>query len=113
MLRIIGCLTVDHDLHLVLLAAALCSFGMVASLVVSSRVLRGGAPALWMPLLAVCAGSTVWATHFLAMLAYKTALPMTYDVSLTAGSYLVGVVVMGVGFAVALQKHAQPPAALF
>jgi diguanylate cyclase (GGDEF)-like protein/PAS domain S-box-containing protein len=103
-LRIIGCLTLDHDFRLVLLAAAVCTFGMLVSLAVSSRAVRGDHRNLWLALLALCAGSTVWATHFLAMLAYKTSVPMTYDPVLTAASFVLGVVVIGTGFAIALRN---------
>ncbi|MCW5625830.1 MAG: hypothetical protein KIT73_14050, partial [Burkholderiales bacterium] len=108
MLRVLGCLTVDHDLHLVLLAAAICTFGAIASLVVAGRAGRGERGNLWLALLAVCAGSTVWATHFLAMLAYKTVLPITYDPGLTAASYLAGVLIIGIGFRITLQGRRNP-----
>ncbi|MGE0861436.1 MAG: EAL domain-containing protein [Gammaproteobacteria bacterium] len=103
MLRVLDCLRLDHDPYLVLLAAAICCFGTIASMVVATRAMRGEHATLWMALLAICAGSSVWATHFLAMLAYRTAIPMTYDASLTLASYLLGVALMGAGLRVALR----------
>ncbi|MEO8298575.1 MAG: EAL domain-containing protein [Burkholderiales bacterium] len=105
MLRIIGCLTLEHDLQLVLVAAIICVFGTFASTVVASRAAAGQRRGMWLALLAVCAASTVWATHFVAMLAYRSAVPMTYDAGLTAVSYLLGAVVMGVGFTVAIRHY--------
>jgi len=103
-LRILGCLTVDHDYHLVLLAAAVCVFGTIASLIVANRATRGDRSAMWQVLLAVCAGSTVWATHFLAMLAYRTSAPITYAAGLTIASYSAGVVVIGLGCGIVLHR---------
>lgn len=108
MYRVLDCLSVDHDHSLVLLAAAVCSFGAAVSMVVSFRAIRGERADLWMALLALCSGSTVWATHFLAMLAYRTSVPMTYDVLLTAASYWSGVIVMGIGFRIGLRAWRAP-----
>lgn len=102
MLRIVDCLTVDHDLRLVLLAAAVCVFGWTATMIVSSRAAGPDRAVLWRCLLGLCAASTVWATHFIAVLAYQTSLPITYHAGLTAASLLVGLVVIGAGFAVAI-----------
>ena len=108
MMRVIGCLTVEHDLALVLVATAVCAFGTVASMVVSTRVVKDRYGRLWLYLLAICAGSTVWATHFLAMLAYRSAVPVTYAPGLTAASYLAGILVMCVGFSVVMRKPEDP-----
>lgn len=101
MFRVIDCLTIEHDPYLVLLAAVICTFGAAASALVSSRIVSSERTGLWVTLLAICGGSTVWATHFLAMLAFRTTLPMSYDPGLTVLSYLAGVLVMGAGVAVA------------
>src|SRR6185312_5555705 len=49
------------------------------------------------------AGSGVWATHFMAMLAYQPSLQIGYELSLTAASLLAAVAGMGSGFALAAQ----------
>ena len=102
MLRIVDCLTVDHDLRFVLLAAAVCVFGWTATMIVSSRAAGFDRTLMWRCLLGLCAGSTVWATHFIAVLAYQTSLPITYDAGLTAASLVLGVIVIGSGFAIAI-----------
>ncbi|MFT4182088.1 MAG: EAL domain-containing protein [Rhizobium sp.] len=48
---------------------------------------RGG----WLFLTAVAAGSSVWCTHFIAMLAYEVKAPITFDPILTMVSLLVAV----------------------
>jgi len=104
LLRIVDCLTVYHDYQLVLLAAGICVLGTIASLVVSNRTVRGDHLTMWRMLLSVCAGSTVWATHFLSMLAYQTSVPITYGTGLTAASYVAGTLVIGIGISIALRR---------
>jgi diguanylate cyclase (GGDEF)-like protein/PAS domain S-box-containing protein len=113
MWRIIDNLLVDHDLRLVLLAAAICLFGAVSTLSVSSRAAGKKRTALWLALLSVCAAATVWSTHFIAMLAYKVSMPMTYDPGLTALSFAGGAVVMGLGFFIAMRFRRASTARLF
>ncbi len=100
MIRIIDCLTLEHDLSLVALAATVCIIGTAASLTVTQRTGAGARRMLWLKLLAVCLGSTVWSTHFLAMLAYQTSVPMTYAPGLTTASFLAGTLVIGLGLRV-------------
>ena len=45
------------------------------------------------------AGAGVWATHFMAMLAYQPTMKIGYDLTETAASFLVAVLGMGAGFA--------------
>ena len=101
--RVVDNLLLDHDLRLVLLAAAICALGAVSTMSVSSRAAGPRRKALWLVLLSVCAAATVWSTHFIAMLAYKVGMPTTYDPGLTALSFVVGAGVMGLGFFVAMR----------
>ena len=55
----------------------------------------------WVFLAAVATGTGIWATHFVAMLAYEPGYPVGYDAVLTIASLLVAVVVAAVGFALA------------
>jgi diguanylate cyclase len=106
MLRVLERLLTDHEIWLVLLAALVCAFGVIATLNVSARARGTERRGLWMVLLALCAGATVWATHFIAMLAYMTGMQMTYEPALTALSFVAGAVIMGAGFAIAMRKGA-------
>jgi PAS domain S-box-containing protein len=45
-------------------------------------------------------GGGIWSMHFVAMLAFRLPLPMTYDLGLTALSLAIPVLVTGLGFAV-------------
>jgi NO-binding membrane sensor protein with MHYT domain len=51
----------------------------------------------------VATGSGIWATHFVAMLAFKTGLATAYDPILTLASLLIAVGVTAAGFFLAVQ----------
>lgn len=92
-MRVISCITTEHNLWLVLLAAFVCVSGGWISLNLLRRaemaqgLQRGG----WLFLTAVAAGSSIWCTHFIAMLAYEVEAPITFDPILTMVSLLVAV----------------------
>src|SRR5262245_62252238 len=93
MLSILGCITVDHDLRLVVLAGVICLFASVTAIELFShaRATYGRAQALWIAATGAVAGCGVWTTHFVAMLAYRSSLPITYDSTLTVLSIVAAV----------------------
>ena len=97
MWKVLTCLTAEHDYWLVLLAVAVCvttcliAFRLYAQAQRESRFFRN----LWLAATGVCAGSGVWATHFIAMLAYKPGLQVRYEPIQTTLSWLVAVGGMG------------------
>ena len=112
MTRVFEVLFLEHDVRLVLLAAVVCAFGAVTTMNVSSRAAGPQRTGLWLALLSLCAGSTVWATHFIAMLAYMQDVATTYEPLLTMLSFVSGVVVMGLGFAIGIRGGRTQPAKL-
>ncbi len=90
MLRIIGCLTTEHDLVLVAAAALVCGLSGIAafSLLARSVAARRGSTARlrWLLGAAMAAGGGVWATHFIAILAYDPGLPVAFDAGMTGFS---------------------------
>ena len=77
MFRVFSCLTGEHDWRLVVLAGLVC---LLASLVAVSlfhraRAARGRARSrqAWLLLAGTATGCGIWATHFIAMLAYEPA----------------------------------------
>jgi len=86
--RVLGCLTDQHDYRLVLLAAAICAAASLTTFAIYSRVgeARHHARLNWLLLTGVCSGSGIWATHFVAMLAYKPGVMVAYDATLTGVS---------------------------
>jgi NO-binding membrane sensor protein with MHYT domain len=103
MLKVLTCLTVDHDLRLVAVAAAICALGSLVAMrfFMRARISSGSARRQWLLMAGTAAGSATWATHFLAMLAFAPGLPTGYDPFLTTVSLLVAVMAMTLAFSVA------------
>ena len=103
MFRILTCLATEHDWRLVLLAGAVCLLASLAAVCLFHRALatRGRARAGWIASAGAATGCGIWATHFIAMLAYGPGVPVGYDVGLTVLSLLFAVAVTGAGLAVA------------
>ena len=55
---------------------------------------------MWLLVTGVCAASGIWATHFVAMLAYEDNLPTAYDPGLTAASLLIAIIATTIGFSI-------------
>ena len=92
----------EHDLRLVVLAALVCATACAAAFGFHLKSLSRAASTsrfAWLALTGLVAGSGVWASHFVAMLAYQPDLPMAYEVGMTVASLVTAVVGMGVGFA--------------
>jgi diguanylate cyclase (GGDEF)-like protein len=105
MFRVLTCLTSEHDLRLVALAAAMCVMSaFTAFSIYSQAVDNGGLKRLgWLFLTGVVSACGIWATHFIAMLAYDPGLPLGYDPVLTIASLLIAVPATAMGFGVATQ----------
>ncbi len=109
MLRVLYvCVAEQHDLRLVALAAFVCLFACftATNLYARAEETHRARRLLWVSAAAVVFGCGVWATHFVAELAYRPGLPIVYDESLTALSAAIAVVVAGTGIAVATQRGA-------
>jgi signal transduction histidine kinase len=104
MFRVIACIAQDHDLRLVVLAGVLCLFACstAMSLVGRSRVSAGRVQAAWIAGAGFVAGSGIWATHFVAMLAYQTGFPLDYNIDLTILSVVIAIALCGGGLALAV-----------
>jgi signal transduction histidine kinase len=105
MLRIYGCITAEHDLRLVGLAALICLFGCYTalSLLARARGTSGRAGLIWLTAAAAVAGSAVWATHFVAMLAFHPGFPLGYALGLTLLSIAIAMSMSWLSFAVILR----------
>lgn len=103
MWNVIGCITAQHDLRFVVLAAALCLFACwtASSLLTRSGLSTDRTRAVWIMGAGFVFGSGIWATHFIAMLAYVPGLPIGYDLSLTSISVIIAIVLSCGGFAIA------------
>jgi diguanylate cyclase len=99
-MRVVSCLFTEHNLWLVALAAVICISGSAITfgLYKRARERSGLQMCGWIFLTAVAAGSSVWCTHFVAMLAYEVSAPVSFDPLLTMASLVVAIVGCGVGF---------------
>jgi diguanylate cyclase (GGDEF)-like protein len=77
---------------------------VVISLFNRARATRGRTRLIWLGLDAAAAGCGIWATHFIAMLAYQPGFTAGYDAAITGFSLLIAVVISGTGLAIALQN---------
>jgi diguanylate cyclase (GGDEF)-like protein/PAS domain S-box-containing protein len=100
--RVYGCIIDQHDIRLVLLAAIICAITAGTTFGIYSRVAhaRGALRTMWLLVTGVCAASGIWATHFVAMLAYEDNLPTSFDPGLTGGSLVIAIIATTAGFAV-------------
>lgn len=103
MMTVLYCIRDDHNIVLVLLAAAVCVGGTITikRLLTDATRTCGMQKAAWLFIAAVAAGASIWCTHFIAMLGYEPGAPVSFDPVMTVISLLVAVGGCGVGFAVA------------
>jgi len=103
MYRVFDCIATEHDLRLVVLAAVICALGSYTAISLLHHVRRSGAR-MWWVWLAVSATSTgfaIWATHFIAMLAFSPGVATGYHIGLTALSLVIAIAVTGTGLTIA------------
>jgi NO-binding membrane sensor protein with MHYT domain len=104
MFRVLNCLTTQHDWRLVVVAGVVCFLSSLTAITLFNRArsTRGRARAIWIAAAGAATGSGIWATHFLAMLAYDAGVPVAYDIGLTMLSLLAAAIVTTGGLVVAL-----------
>lgn len=105
MFKVLACLRDQHDYRLVLLAVLICAVASFTAfhIYANARDSQGAKRLGWVFLTGVATGAGIWATHFVAMLAFKTGLPAAYDPALTLASLLIAISVTAAGFFVAGQ----------
>jgi NO-binding membrane sensor protein with MHYT domain len=102
--RIFDCLTTQHDWRLVAAAGVVCFLASLTAITLFHRALstKGRARTVWLAAAGAATGCGIWATHFLAMLAYQPGMPVAYDIDLTIVSLLAPGAITAVGLAVAV-----------
>jgi PAS domain S-box-containing protein len=115
MFRVLTCLAVEHDWRLVAVAAVVCLFASLTAvnLFNRARATAGRARAMWIVAAAIATGFGIWATHFVAMLAYEPGIPIAYNLRLTVLSLAAAALITGsgLGIAVYLRGRWAPPLA--
>ncbi|BAQ45939.1 MULTISPECIES: bifunctional diguanylate cyclase/phosphodiesterase [Methylobacterium] len=104
MLTVVGCLVEAHDLRLVALAAGICALSALTTVCIVSHARRaaGWVQSGWLTVAATAGGSGIWATHFIAMLAFAPGVPSGYDLALTGLSLVIAVALAGSGLSLAV-----------
>jgi signal transduction histidine kinase/NO-binding membrane sensor protein with MHYT domain/ActR/RegA family two-component response regulator len=99
---VLTCIGQEHDLRFVALAAVICVVAAVSAFGFFRRAQGSRSTrAAWIALTGLVGGSGIWATHFIAMLAYEPKLNIHYAVGWTAVSWVVATSGVAAGFAVA------------
>ena len=106
MLRVYTCIVQEHDLRLVVLAAIVCALASFTAINLVHHVRRstGQMRQIWLGVAATASGFGIWATHFIAMLAFSPGIPSGYNVALTLLSLVAAIVLTGIGLGVALSR---------
>jgi NO-binding membrane sensor protein with MHYT domain/two-component sensor histidine kinase len=104
MLRVLDCLTQQHDYRLVVLALGVCALGSYAAITLLNHVhvAQGRSRWCWLAATAVASGFSIWATHFIAMLAFSPDGPTGYDLVLTLLSLAAAIGVTGIAYFIAM-----------
>ena len=106
MFQVVTSLTAEHDWRLVVLEGLVCFLANVGaiSLFYRAQAATGRERMVWLSLDAAAAGYGIWATHFIAMLAYDHTFGAGYDLTLTILSLLLAVLMTGAGFMIAMRN---------
>ena len=106
MYQVLYCLTDEHDWRLVALGGAVCLLASAAaiSLFHRARATQGPGRLAWISLDAAVSGCGVWATHFIAMLAYGPGGAGAYNIPITILSLILAISITFVGLSVAVSS---------
>ncbi|MEA3000795.1 MAG: hypothetical protein QOK17_2628 [Sphingomonadales bacterium] len=109
MLRVYACITQEHDFRLVLVAGGICLLAAFTAFSIFEQGRRASVRRFaWMALAGFIAGTGIWATHFVAMLAYQPHLPVGYDLNLTLLSIAAAMLITAGGWWAALSGRLRP-----
>src|SRR6185312_10678391 len=103
MFTIYNCVAYQHDLRLVVLAALVCALASFAAINFLNHVRKttGYMRDVWLCVAAAASGFGIWATHFIAMLAYSPGIPSGYNIILTILSLFAAILLTGAGLLIA------------
>ena len=106
---ILSCVKNLHDERLLLLACTVCTVGIYASYAIAAHAARseGVARRKWGVVSVVAAGCTAWATHMIALLAYRPGMAAGFEPILTATSLLLVIGGIGAGVGLSIGQHSR------
>ncbi len=109
MFQVYNCLTVQHDWRLVGVAAVICLFASLTAVNIfnRARATGGRTRVIWIIAAGVAGGFGIWATHFVAMLAYEPGITVAYGVTLTVFSLAAAAATMSFALCIAVYVQAR------
>jgi PAS domain S-box-containing protein len=109
MFQVYNCLTVQHDWRLVGVAAVICLLASLTAVNIfnRARATDGRTRVIWILAAGLAGGFGIWATHFVAMLAYEPGITVAYGVTLTVFSLAAAAVTMSFALSIAVYVPAR------
>jgi diguanylate cyclase (GGDEF)-like protein len=103
MFRVLNCLADQHDWRLVALAGTICFLASLVAIHIFHRAIasKSRTQLIWIAIAGGAIGYGIWATHFVAMLAYDPGIATGYGIALTALSLAAAMALTPIGFGVA------------
>ncbi|WP_229166111.1 bifunctional diguanylate cyclase/phosphodiesterase [Bradyrhizobium altum] len=103
MFRVLTCLSGEHDWRLVLLAGLVCFVASIVAVNIFHRAIASQARTrlIWIAIAGAAIGYGIWATHFIAMLAYEPGVPTGYGIVLTGLSLVAAMMLTSGGLGLA------------
>jgi diguanylate cyclase len=97
----------SYDPRLVALAVFICALASFTAINILHHVAKasGHVREIWLWTAAAASGSGIWATHFIAMLAYDPGIPNGYNLGLTLISLFAAILCTGIGLNVVASKN--------
>ncbi len=104
---ILTCVTDKHDATLLFAALIVCGVGIYAASAIAAHAARaeGVSRRNWALISIVAAGCTAWATHMIALLAFRPGMDAGFEPVLTALSLLLVIGGIGGGMALSVGQH--------
>ncbi|BCG92657.1 sensor domain-containing diguanylate cyclase [Mesorhizobium sp. 131-2-1] len=103
MLTVYNCIVHEHDLRLVALAALICGISSFSAVNLLRHVDRSTNRNhyAWLMIAATSTGFGIWATHFIAMIAFSPGIPNAYNTELSVLSLAAAVLLTAAGMWIA------------
>jgi PAS domain S-box-containing protein len=110
-LNLLQCIRLEHDWRLSLVAVSVCALSALTAAQLFTTAPRDPPwrRTIWLALAGLVLGSGAWTTHFVAMLAYRMAMPIGYAEGPTVASLVVAIGGMTVGLAVSASARRSAP----
>ena len=101
-------MTGTYNVWLQLLSFVVAVIASYVALDLASRVSSSSerTATYWLIGGAVSMGTGIWSMHFLAMLAFRPGIPVSYDFHLTALSLIIAIVFVAIGFHIVARPNA-------